>query len=79
MAVFRGITVEQLITELEKYNPKAQVTMLADGAIQPFSIVYGHNGDESFDGFVTPETCNQVSFYLEKLNSSEKLNKNGVG
>lgn len=73
--IYKGITVENLIEELEKYNPKAQVTVLADGSIQPFSICFGHNGDESFDGLVTPETCNQVSFYLEKLNTTE----NGVG
>lgn len=69
--IYKGITVEELIAELEKYNPKAQVTILANGAIQPFSICYGHNGDESFDGLVKPETCNQVSFYLEKLNDFE--------
>lgn len=60
----KGITVRELIEELEKYNPNAAVSMLAYGAIHPFSIVYGHNLTEAQDGLVNEKNCDNVSFYL---------------
>lgn len=73
----KNVTVKELITELEKYNPNAVVSMMAYGAIHPFSIVFGHNLGEAQDGLVNPKNCDNVSFYLETLNSQE--NENGVG
>ena len=60
----KGITVKELIEELEQYNPKAVVSMLAYGAIHPFSIAFGHNLSEAEDGLVNEKNCDNVSFYL---------------
>ena len=60
----KGITVKELIEELEQYNPNAVVSMLAYGAIHPFSIAFGHNLSEAEDGLVNEKNCDNVSFYL---------------
>ena len=60
----KGITVKELIEELEQYNPNAVVSMLAYGAIHPFSIALGHNLSEAEDGLVNEKNCDNVSFYL---------------
>lgn len=60
----KNVTVKELISELENYNPNAVVSMMAYGAIHPFSIVYGHNLGEAQDGLVNPKNCDNVSFYL---------------
>lgn len=70
----KGITVKELIKELEQYNPNAAVSMLAYGAIHPFSIVYGHNLSEAQDGLVNKKNCDNVSFLLEDTGS-----EGGVG
>lgn len=72
----KGISVQELIFELEQYNPNASVSILAYGAIHPFSITYGHNLSEAQDGLVTKENCDNVTFYLEDIGLKEK---GGVG
>ena len=68
----KGITVQELIEELSQYNPNDKVSMLAYGAIHPFSIVFGHNMSEAQDGLVNKSNCDNVSFYLEDTNSQER-------
>lgn len=75
--VHKRITVQELIMELENYNPNAVVTMMAYGAIHPFNIVYGHSLGEAQDGLVNPKNCDNISFYLEDLNTQENLQENG--
>ena len=72
----KGITVQELIQELEKYNPKAVVSILAYGAIHPFTITYGHNLTEAQDGLVNEQNCDNVTFYLEDIGLQEK---GGIG
>lgn len=73
----KGITVRELIEELEKYNPDAAVSMLAYGAIHPFTIAYGHNLSEAEDGLVNEKNCDNVSFVMEDTISDDSLG--GVG
>lgn len=69
--IYKGITVENLISELEKFNPNAKVSIMAFGAIHPFSLIFGHNGNESMDALVKPENCDNVAFYLEDCEQQE--------
>jgi len=59
------MTVEEVIRKLETFNPKANVFVLVHNRHETFTFSYG--GGEGG----TREDCEDVSFYVDRLNQGE--------
>ncbi len=57
--------LKDLIAELQQYNQEADVSVIAHNQREDFSLVFGGS-----DG-VSKETCEKVSFYVDRLNDEE--------
>jgi len=66
-------TVKELIEELSKYNQEARVGVVVHCRSEEFSIAFG--GAEG----VTPETCDSVSLYVDRLCRDETLSSENGG
>jgi hypothetical protein len=58
--------LKDLIEQLRQYNQEAEVSVIAHNQREDFSLVFG-----SSEG-VTKETCENVSFYVDKLNGDDE-------
>ena len=65
------MTVRDLMTKLIRYNPNAQLHVIAHNYQHNFTLTFG--GGEG----VTPENADRVDFYVDDLcsNESQHLNK----
>jgi hypothetical protein len=62
------LKVKELIEKLQKYNPDAEVSVVAHCQAYTFSLSFG-GGDGC-----GREDCESVSFYVDKLCTNEKNN-----
>jgi len=61
--------IYELIDLLKDFNPKAKVTVIVHCRNEKFTITYGNS-----EG-VTKATCDEVSFYVDRLCQNEKEDK----
>lgn len=60
--------IKDLIKELKKFNPEADVTVVVHNYPEDFSITWGNA-----EG-CTKENCDEVSFYVDRLCDNETSN-----
>ena len=66
--------IKELIKDLEKYNPEAEVSVIAHFKSYKFSLVWG-SGDSSDSSENDKLKSGQISFYVDELCTNEQTDK----